>query len=526
MNRKLVSILLMAALLTALFGGAASADGLTPGTYEGSATSVGGPVRVAVTVDGENITDIEILEIHDSEGVYSAAAQRLPDQILQQQSINVDGVTGATLSSIFIRNAVRDALSKAGDASAFEAKAAWTADAQSDMEADVVVVGGGIAGMSVAATAANGGLKTVVVEKNGFVGGNALISDQFCLTGTTDPVVSGWKPMIRDLNEMGIPAGLTEYPGYGEDTLLTMPDDAHSVMFQLIDGLKQTVESNGGLILTDTPAIDLVSENDQVTGVVAQPRGQESFTIHAKAVVLATGGFSSSKELVSRYLPYAAEARHAGLGSNTGDALAWAENVNAKLVMLDAKVSSFYAFSPSLGYYAEFAFLPIHFVDTEGNLITEDTQYNTGAMKTFEAVGNNPFYTVVSAEDIANAGSQHAYDHMVLAGTAERFASIEELAAAYQLPKLAETIQALGLEDGAYYASKAIAEIYGTYGGVAVDEAGHVLDTEDHVIGGLYACGEVTGSRDFQLTGAYAGGLGPALTTGHIAGLTILDDLA
>ena len=390
----------------------------------------------------------------------------------------------------------------------------------------MVVIGGGIAGMSVAATAANGGLKTVVVEKNGFVGGNALISDQFCLTGTTDPVVSSWKPLIQDLNTMGIPAGLTEYPGYGEDTLLTMPDDAHSVMFQVIDGLRQTVESNDGLILTDTPAIGLLSAEGRVTGVVAQGRGQDPFEIRAKAVVLATGGFSSNKELVSQYLPYAAQARCAGLGSNTGDALEWVKDVGAKTVALDAKVSSFYAFSPSLGYYAEFAFLPIHFVDTEGNLITEDTQYNTGAMKTFEAIGNNPFYTVVSAEDIANAGSQHAYDHMVLAGTAERFDSLSDLATAYQLPNLAETIHALGLEDGAYYASKAISEIYGTYGGVAVDESGHVLSTEDNVISGLYACGEVTGSRDFQLTGAYAGGLGPALTTGHLAGLAILEDLS
>lgn len=146
-------------------------------------------------------------------------------------------------------------------------------------------------------------------------------------------------------------------------------------------------------------------------------------------------------------------------------------------------------------------------------------------MKSFEAVGNNPIYTVVSAEDIANTGSQHAYDHMVLAGTTERFDSIAALAEACQMPHFPETMQKLDLKDGAYYASKAITEIYGTYGGVAVDESGHVLSTEDAVIKGLYACGEVTGSRDFQLTGAYAGGLGPALTMGHVTGLTILSDL-
>ena len=123
-HEKLLSMLLAGLLLLTACAGTAFAAELKPGTYEGSAVSVGGPIRVAVTVDGENITGIEILEIHDSEGVYTAAAQRLPAQILEHQSVNVDGVTGATLSSLFIRNAVKDALSQAGDASAFSDKSA------------------------------------------------------------------------------------------------------------------------------------------------------------------------------------------------------------------------------------------------------------------------------------------------------------------------------------------------------------------------------------------------------------------
>ena len=520
--KKVVSILLAAMMLVSMTAFAAE---LTPGTYTGSASSVGGPMAVDVTVDENGIQTIDVTEIHDSEGVYNVAVDRIPAEIIAHQSLNVDGVTGATLTSLFLKDAIKDALSQAGDTDALNEKVAWSAPAQSDMEADVVVVGGGIAGMSAAATAANEGLKTIVVEKNSFMGGNAVISDQYCLTGVTEPVVSGWKPMFQDLNAMGIPAGLAEYPGYGEDTLLTMPDEAHSPMFQLIDGLKGVVESHEGLILTDTPTIDLITENGAVTGVIAQPRGQDSFEIHAKAVILATGGFSSNKALVAQYLPYAAEARSAGLGSNTGDALQWIEAADVKTVCMDADVSSFYAFSPSLGYYAEFAFLPIHFVDLEGNLITEDTQYNTGAMKTFLSIGKEQFYTVISVEDVAATNSQAPFDHMVLAGTAERFDSIAALAEKCELPKLADTMNSLGLEDGAYYACRAISKIYGTYGGVAVDLEGHALNNVDAVVPGLYACGEVTGSRDFQETGAYAGGLGPALTTGHIAGLTVIADI-
>lgn len=63
-------------------------------------------------------------------------------------------------------------------------------------------------------------------------------------------------------------------------------------------------------------------------------------------------------------------------------------------------------------------------------------------------------------------------------------------------------------------ASCAISEIYGTYGGVAVDLGGYVLNEKEGVVPALYACGKVADSGDFHETGAYAGGLGPALTMG------------
>ena len=518
-----ISVALLALSLSSLLCVPAMAD-FVPGTYEGEVLSVGGPMKVSVEVSEKDILSIDVVEMHDSEGVADAAVDRLVPTMVESQSVAVDNVTGATLTSLFLKNAVKDALSKAGEVEGLSEAVPYLAPAQEDMEVDVVVVGGGIGGLSAAATTAQAGLKTVVVEKNGYMGGTALISDQYCLTGVTDPVVSNWKPLIEDLNAMDIPAGLAEYPGYGEDTLLTMPDNGHTYMSQLMGGLADVVERNGGLLLTETPAIALLSEEGGVYVVMAKPKGQEPFEIHAKAVILATGGFSSNKEMVAKYLPYAAEARHAGLGGNTGDAIGWVEELGGKLVSMDADVSSFYSFSPSLGFYAEFAFLTIHYVDNTGKLITEDTQYNTGSMKTFEAIGNEKFYTIISAEEIEKNGSQKDFDHMVIAGTTKKYDSIGDIAKECELPNLPATMEELGLPDGAYYASPAIAEIYGTYGGVAVDEAGHVMNTDDALISGLYACGEVTGSRDYQLTGAYAGGLGPALTMGHVTGLTVAED--
>ncbi len=86
-------------------------------------------------------------------------------------------------------------------------------------------------------------------------------------------------------------------------------------------------------------------------------------------------------------------------------------------------------------------------------------------------------------------------------------------------------MQEIGAEDGAYYVSKAVSCIYGTYGGIAVDDHGHVLNENDEMISGLYACGEVTGSHDFQVNHAYAGGLGPALVMGSVTAETAAADL-
>ncbi len=97
---------------------------------------------------------------------------------------------------------------------------------------------------------------------------------------------------------------------------------------------------------------------------------------------------------------------------------------------------------------------------------------------------------------------------------------------ALNLPELTATFEILGLEDGVYYAGLSTAGIYGIYGGIAADLDGYILDNDDAVIPGLYAAGEVIGSRNFQLHGFYAGGLGPGMVTGNIAANTVAADIA
>ena len=139
--KKAFSLLLVLAILAACFGATAVAEAaevaFTPGTYEGKATSTGGELIVSVTVSDHAIESIEIVRCNDTDGIKNVPLERIPAQILENQSLNVDAVSGATLTSLFLRNAITDAVKKAtDDVSGLNEKIEYKAAAQSDEHQD------------------------------------------------------------------------------------------------------------------------------------------------------------------------------------------------------------------------------------------------------------------------------------------------------------------------------------------------------------------------------------------------------
>ncbi len=97
--------------------------------------------------------------------------------MVRTQSVAVDGVSGATVTSEAIRTAVKAAIAKAGaDISRYEVKVAKAVGADEVISADVVVVGAGASGTAAALAAAEGGAKVVVLEKTPSVGGAGRIA--------------------------------------------------------------------------------------------------------------------------------------------------------------------------------------------------------------------------------------------------------------------------------------------------------------------------------------------------------------
>lgn len=495
----------------------------TPGTYEATVASVGGPLTVSVEVDETAIKSVTIVEINDTPGVCDAAVERIPSEIVKAQSTGVDTVTGATLSSIFIRNAVNTALKEAGEAP--QEKAPYAAAAQQDMQADIVVIGGGIAGMSAAMAAADKGNSVILLEKNAYLGGDLIVSDQSICLSESSVLVGGWESGVEQLNQlgMGIQCEKVEFPGYGVMNMVFIPETTRpNVSNAFVENMMKIASEKGIAVLTETPATGLVVDEGTVCGVQAQPKGQDPFSIEARAVILATGGFSSNADLVAEYLPYAAGARSVGLGSNTGEALAWVSDLDAKLVEMTTDYASFYTVSPTTGYYTEMGTAINHFINLDGTLITDDTTYNIGAMKVYREIGNAQFYNLCRVEECS---APDEYEHMVLAGSVQKYDTLDEIIEACGTTELKKTAGEIGLGEGPYYIGKSVAGIYGTYGGIATDDGGRVINTKDEVIPGLYAAGEVMGSRDYQAFGAYGGGLAPGMATGIYAGNTAAADI-
>ena len=83
------------------------------GKYEGQAEGFGGPIKVSVTIDAGDITDIAVLSADAEDPAYYQQAQAVLGEILSTQGVTVDTVSGATFSSTGLINAVTEALRKA-----------------------------------------------------------------------------------------------------------------------------------------------------------------------------------------------------------------------------------------------------------------------------------------------------------------------------------------------------------------------------------------------------------------------------
>ncbi|HWQ51361.1 MAG TPA: FAD-dependent oxidoreductase [Terriglobales bacterium] len=193
----------------------------TAGTYTSTVSGMHGPLTLEVTVSDSEITDVKVLSHVETPGVGEAATELIPAAIVESQSIGVDAVTGVTITSAAIKKAAEECLTQAGaDVEALKAFTHTPAE-NVDSTADVVIVGGGGAGVTAAIKALESGASVILIEKMGFLGGNSIVAGGI------------YNAPDRELQDTAVFAG--DLDSYVETVISETPvSDLHAEMIEIV----------------------------------------------------------------------------------------------------------------------------------------------------------------------------------------------------------------------------------------------------------------------------------------------------
>lgn len=567
------------------------------GTYTGTGQGQHGDYNVAVKVENNKIAAIDILEEHGSAAYPDTASQHIPGRILASQSTVVDAVSGATVSSHAIMDAVADALKKAGGTSAVVDK---------EITVDLAIVAAGPAGLAAAVTAAEKGLKVAVFEKQSIAGGTANMG--------MGPLGINTKIQKAHFNEVSVKDALTkhmEYTHYRVDadlvqTYFNLSADtiewleAMGVKFagafpyfteseatwHIVDNgrigpgaaapmnkaMADKAESLGGDFYFQTPVEDLLVENGKVCGLVAIHKDGYKVTAHAKAVLVATGGFGSNPDMIKEEFGY-------DLNSNFF-------TFNVPGITGEGLKMMWKAGAQKFGLASEIIFLLPHNLEymiadgvlRQPNLLINQLGQrfmNEGLMGNTTFTGNainlqpGGYAYCIMDRKILSQYQDNGPDIMDLVHPVQGFHLIDKdiqkakennydaIITADSVAELAEklniaesTLQATineynhfcqtGVDttfykdnrylhpitgEGGYLVGKYYVGAYGTMGGVRINAKCQVMDQNDQAIAGLYSAGSDANtiygdSYNFTLPG---NSMGFAVNSGRMAGRAIAD---
>lgn len=333
------------------------------GTYTATADGYGGKVSVSVTVDSEKIVSVEVGDNTETPGVGGMAIEQLPGQIVETQSIALDGIAGATFTSDAILTAVKDCLQQAGaDLTQFEKETAAKSGEEIQLQKDVVIVGAGAAGLSAALRLQESGQDNILVlEKMAYTGGaSATCGGGFLAAGSRYQQQAGIEDtpelMMEELLEKGHHINDVELTRLHAENAAPTVDwliDDIGVQFNtpqpsettinrdftavgggagMMQTLAEAAQQRGIEIQLNTRATELIVDNGAVRGVLAEDTDGNHYTIQAQAVLLATGGYGNNSQLmdeadVGRVIYY-------GPISSNGEGMTMARDIGAKVTNL------------------------------------------------------------------------------------------------------------------------------------------------------------------------------------------------
>ncbi|GBG93830.1 fumarate reductase flavoprotein subunit [Ligilactobacillus salitolerans] len=412
---------------------------------------------------------------------------------------------------------------------------------------DVIIVGAGGTGLVAALQAKELGLSPVILEKMERMGGNTQRASSGMNAAETNfqlqnHIVDSFADFYQDtwqgggqLNDPELLEYFTSHSALAIDWLadhqiilndLTItggmktkrthrPASKAAIGSYLVTELLKQVEQAEIPLFAQTKVNRLLAEEQHIIGISVSLPNEETKEIHAPAVILATGGFGASHELISKYRPDLAEYQTTNQSGATGDGIELARAIGASLVDMDqiqvhptVQQETDHAYLIGEATRGEGAIL----VDAQGQRFVNELDTRKNVTAAINSLPEKSAYLLYDAQVRQNVPAINFYDQIGLVRHGETLA---ELATNIQVDPaaLAQTVETWDqavkdgqdgqfgrsagmertLDHGGYEAIHVAPAVHYTMGGLKINAQAEVLDEQGQPLPGLYAGGEVAG---------------------------------
>ena len=494
-----------------------------------------------VEIKDSKITDVKVKRAKESEFA-TPAIQEIAKKVIATQSLDVDGISGATITSEGTKEAIEEAVKKSG-VTLKAVTAQNTKAVELPKETDVVVIGAGGAGLTSAIAAHEKGVKVILIEKTELLGGNTnYATGGINAAGTRIQKAAGIedspelfyedtmkggknknnKELVKVLtkNSAGIVDWLVErgvdisevtYSGGQSVKRIHRPTGGVAVGPVVVSGLSKTAENEKIDIRKGTKAIALVKAKNRIVGVKVREIDGKEYTIKAKAVIVATGGFGANAKMVEKYNP-----KLKGFGSTNnpaivGDGIIMVEKVGGVLVdMKEIQTHPTVVHKKTNMITESVRGEGAILVNRDGKRFIDELETRDVVSKAIlEQKGASAF--LIFNQDIREnlkAADGYVKKGFAVEGTLEEIATkigVDAKTLKATLDKYNEAVRtqkdlefnktkfARELLGDKFYAIEVSPAVHHTMGGVRINTNAEVLAKNGRPIKGLYAAGEVTG---------------------------------
>lgn len=332
---------------------------------KGRAKGHNGIIEYELDIDNDRIDDLKILKHSETSGIFNQVIDKLKDRVISQQSFDVDAVSGATVMTKAILESAKQ-VAENNQLKLHPVTIKKQAPKIERLKADVVVIGGGEAGLVAACRSLSLGQKVILVEKNGYLGGATILNGSN-VTGTGSEIAktifgdNGDTPqkladdVRRESRNTNIPqltnlmvqnigpaidfisqfAGLhyqkaqTQTPEHSIDRQIELPSASS---YEFIQKVGKAFESRGGQILLGARVEELLYNGQhEVNGLIAKS-STTTYKVKAGSVVLASGGYGANQQMRT---PDSKGINYYGPMTSTGDAYAFNQPLSLKSHDLD-----------------------------------------------------------------------------------------------------------------------------------------------------------------------------------------------